>query len=86
MRVFVRSKVDAWPRTLGVEIVRARDDATRQSARTRTRSRIPNWGYSEATKLASPFLAAGWISCIKWGVPLILCVGRQMPLRHKLRA
>jgi len=75
MRVFVRiEKLDRGPGALGVEIVRARDDApeTRKNA---AEVPHPDLVYRGNDAIASPHLS-GWLDQLEgMGRPLILCVG-----------
>jgi len=75
MRVFVRiEKLDRGPGALGVEIVRARDDApeTRKNA---AEVPHPELVYLGNDAIASPHLS-GWLDQLEgMGRPLILCVG-----------
>ncbi len=75
MRVFVRiEKLDRGPGALGVEIVRARDDAPEAQASAAAVPH-PELVYLSNSAIGSPLLT-GWLDQLEqMGRPLILCVG-----------
>ena len=75
MRVFVRiEKLDRGPGALGVEIVRARDQAP-QVVEAEEAAPHPELVFLSNAAIASPLLA-GWLDQLEaLGRPLIICVG-----------
>lgn len=75
MRVFVRiEKLDRGPGALGVEIVRARDDAP-ETLSSAAEVPHPELVYLSNDAIASPHLGAWLDQLDQMGRPLILCVG-----------
>ncbi len=75
MRVFVRiEKLDRGPGALGVEIVRARDDAPDVRANA-AKVPHPELVYLSNDAIGSPHLSAWLDQLEQMGRPLILCVG-----------